>query len=663
MLQIISGKFFKSAERHSSAGKGILYSNYSWIAPIVTCIGVLEPVDSYRAVSSYVFNYTNQLERGSRGSLEVVRVGDSEIVRQFQLLCMFGLRACFSDDRALVLTNCRKAGISVSDTLVPSSFASRVFDSKLMGSVAEIDRFVHLVEQVIGLPRAQYVAVINVLDNLDHALQVLNWNIDLSYSMLVYCLESLSQNFDGESPRWSDYDDTTRGALDKLLSTADPTLAESIRETLLSSAHQKLSARFINFIESHLRESYFVEEAQGKTHPLRRSHLRRALKNVYIMRSGYVHKLQPIRDQLHHAGISRGEVFVWDKEPYLTFDGLLRLVFHVLNAFIFAQPTVATEEFNWRADLPGRINLNLAPEYWVWRHDGIDAPLPKDVLSAAVRDKFSGFLSHAVNVLATGVAMAPMRDLLVKYEKLMARASKTDRLRMLAVYILYNAIIREEYRVTDWEKVVEKYQTDAEGPSIENILVVLLLRGSVDESYDVLCRIYEGYCSSRFSKGAVEIPVVLELKLQLELANKALASGKQVDFVRFVNLAIADASGNSSAQAELASCRDSMSPVNHEKLFPRTPAQSAPEPVPPLAKIEEAKSATAALTTDDAGSEIKATSPTEKPEDAQPEIVATKTDEDVAPSAEAAGFVEQTEAAHSPGEVTSPNPSRGTNEM
>lgn len=63
MLQIISGKFFKSADRYVDEAKGITYSNYSWIAPIETCVATLEPVDTYRSVSSYVISYVNQIEK------------------------------------------------------------------------------------------------------------------------------------------------------------------------------------------------------------------------------------------------------------------------------------------------------------------------------------------------------------------------------------------------------------------------------------------------------------------------------------------------------------------------------------------------------------------------------------------------------------------------
>ena len=61
---IISGKFFTSTERHISEGKGIIYANYCWLAPIETCVATLEPVGSpSAAVSPYIISYRNQIEK------------------------------------------------------------------------------------------------------------------------------------------------------------------------------------------------------------------------------------------------------------------------------------------------------------------------------------------------------------------------------------------------------------------------------------------------------------------------------------------------------------------------------------------------------------------------------------------------------------------------
>jgi len=189
MLQIISGKFFKTDNRYIYEGRGITYSNYSWVQPIETCVATLEPVDTYRSVSSYVINYTNQIEKEEEHKgFSLARIGDSEIVQQFQLVCMFGLKAFFDIDRNNVEINCRQKSRSSGDTYLPSIFVPRFFKSQIDGQMGEIEAFIKFVDKVIGLPREKYLVVINCLNNFSHALQVLNLNLDLAYSMLVYSL-------------------------------------------------------------------------------------------------------------------------------------------------------------------------------------------------------------------------------------------------------------------------------------------------------------------------------------------------------------------------------------------------------------------------------------------------------------------------------------------
>ena len=62
MLQIITGKFFKKAERHQTSRKAVLFSNYDWIQPIATCVGTLESIDSGGGIATWVFSYVNQME-------------------------------------------------------------------------------------------------------------------------------------------------------------------------------------------------------------------------------------------------------------------------------------------------------------------------------------------------------------------------------------------------------------------------------------------------------------------------------------------------------------------------------------------------------------------------------------------------------------------------
>jgi hypothetical protein len=261
MLQIISGKFFKSDDCYSGKKRGITYSNYNWVNPIETCVATLEPVDQYWSSSaSYVISYVNKIEKKKAGPIR--ETGNAEIIQQFQLLCIFGLKAFFNTERNVVETHCRKQPKNLSDNNVPSWFVSRFFEPSISGNSNEISYFKDFVKKVIGMPRKSYLSTIKCLKNFSDALQIINYNIDLAYSMMVYCLESLSQEFDNFEPYWNDFEPKIKNNLDKLLSEIPQNIAKDIRDTLLKSSHLKLQKRFSDFIRQHISDDFFVEEAK-----------------------------------------------------------------------------------------------------------------------------------------------------------------------------------------------------------------------------------------------------------------------------------------------------------------------------------------------------------------------------------------------------------------
>jgi hypothetical protein len=81
VLQIITGKFFKTEHVYVTAQQGILYANYSGFLPIETRVGTLTPAACVRGVPAFVFTFDNRLEYdpGSRG-VQLARVGTDEII-------------------------------------------------------------------------------------------------------------------------------------------------------------------------------------------------------------------------------------------------------------------------------------------------------------------------------------------------------------------------------------------------------------------------------------------------------------------------------------------------------------------------------------------------------------------------------------------------------
>jgi hypothetical protein len=540
MLQIISGKFFKTEDRHKFDGKGITYSNYSWIEPIKTCVATLEPVDTYAPVSSYVISYINQIEKDKDGKPGIVRVGDAEIIKQFELLCIFGLKAYFNINKVDVAVNCRNVAKDMGDKQIPSKFVKRFFDSQIMGNTQEIKNFTKFVDQVIGLPRNKYKIVIKCIYNFVNALQAINFNLDLSYSIFVYCLESLTQGLKNFTSNWADYYPESKDKLDFVLMKINNNIADEIRTILLQSGNFKLLQRFSNFVCGHIDNSFFIDEAEKVGSALRKSELNRVLKNAYALRSRYVHNLKQILKQLEIPAIASADVFHWDNEPYLTINGLVRLTHHVITNFIWRQEYLEREEYNWKKDLPGIYTLAVAPQIWIGKHENFEP--------STVNKRFSGFLQNLQDAISNTGSLTDLDKLLEKYESLIPNAKKKDKLSMLAVYCLYNNFIVQSEKRLDYEKFLLKHQHSLNECCIEILITRLLLNQEWPWDIEECVEQYNNYLQNKFSENSLSIPTKIEICLIIEIANNYLRIKKIREYKEWLRRASLESAGKPEIQ-------------------------------------------------------------------------------------------------------------------
>ena len=550
MLQIISGKFFTSRERHVFEAKGITYGNFSWVAPIETCVATLEPVGGVSTgISPYVISYTNQIEKeeGARQA-SLVRTGDAEIVQQFECIATFGLGCLFGTDRWEIEFACRSQPKDSSDSFVPQHFVPRFFSPSNMGKAEEVERFVKLVKKIIGLPRKKYAALLTSLETLRHSLLVLSHNVDMAYSLLVYCLESLSQGFDGFQPVWDDYDEAVRGQLAPVLAEIDQGKAQQIRSTLVGAAQLRLQKRFTEFIATHISETFYIDEAKGRQQAVRPSELRRALQNTYYMRSGYVHMLKPIPSHLRVLRLADSDVFRWGAEPHLTFSGLLRVARHTIAQFIERGKYVEREDYDWRQDLPGIITLKMAPQYWIWRADGFR---PEHA-----HQRLSGFLAMFQEYLTDNKALTDLTDLMGKYEQLLPTAKKDDKVAMLSLYALFNRVADEERRSPRYEEMMKQHGSLLDECRIETVVVRMLIEESLPWSAEEVAEALDGHRSGRFAKKAVHVPVLIEVALAAWIANEHLNRENNTEYDRWSHIALLEATGIQDVQDHI---RDRMS--------------------------------------------------------------------------------------------------------
>lgn len=544
MLQIISGKFFENDSIEESNCKGIFYSNFYWILPIETCIGTLEPVDIFNmsSISPYVFNYKNQIEKGPNDT--IIRTGDVEIQKQFQLLCIFGLKSFFDSDRNYVELLCRKHPKSSAEQILPSVFLPRFFDYHIHGKIEEIEHFIQFVDKVIGLPRRKYLAVLDSINAFSQALQILNYNVDLAYSLMIYSLESLSQKFDEFEPTWEDYDYSVKNKLDELFVENDfeePTI-NSVREILLKSSNLRNMARFIDFTSKHVSDNFFKEESQGLKNCIRKSELKESLKNAYKMRSSYAHELEEIEDFLKMPQILKGgESIRSANKPYLTFAGLTRLVNHVIYNFIEEQNYLEEEKYNWRQDLPGIMTMNMHPQHWIG-DEKIFKPSDVDIT-------FSGFLTLILDNYFNDKPIINLEKLMLKIEMLIDAGLKDEsKYPMISLYFLYNNMIVDDFKSPNYNKFIKNYIALIFKCNIWNMITILLLNKKwpwdVNESVDH----YVKYVSKKFNKKSFNIPPFFELCIMIEIANRYLKKENIAEFNKWLDIVILEMPGQSECQ-------------------------------------------------------------------------------------------------------------------
>jgi hypothetical protein len=562
MLQIITGKFYKMTARHENPGKGILFSNFRSSYPIETVVGKLESVADSGSNGGLIFSYLHQLEVGPDPYFSIVRGGgeDAELIEQFRLLAIFGLRAWFSHDQSRVEHLCRSTRKGQTREWPPSKFVPRYFEPNLEGRLEDVAEFAALVKKTVALPRFKYLAVLGALRAIAGALEAVSGNVDLAYSMLVYALESLAQQFDGHEPQWEEYEPAIRTALDTVLAKATPEVAAEIRTALLCAGHVKLQARFIAFITAHVEERYFTSEAARVRAPVQKNSLKRVLANAYNLRSRYVHALEPVLHQLRQPELALSDALEWNHKPYLTFSGLLRLTTHIVRNFIARGQVLETEDIDWRNQLPGIVKWKMAPEYWL---------RPEKFTPGNAVQFLEGFIEHLYSPRDNN-AVVDMTGVMEIIEQRMSHAKKEEKVSMVSLYLLWNYTVSENLARTGYHEFLAKHATVLDEASIEFLAASVGLDSEWRHPLDALVTTFRRYTTAKFNPLSLSLPRIVEAAIASKIANRAIDDGKLEIFREMLDFARLNLPGCIEIQQQLSEAMVALKRVDVFSVLGRT---------------------------------------------------------------------------------------------
>jgi hypothetical protein len=561
MLQIISGKFYRSENRNHNDCKGILYSNISWPQKIETCVATIEASECYGQIASYVISYDNQIEKPEVSTgFELVKTGDKEIIRQLKIICAFALNSFFDEEKTAVYNLCRQYAITSRDHKIPSGCIPRTLDLGLQATQQEVDYLIEFINNMIGLPRIIYNALINCIDTYNKALIALDSDIYLAYSMMVYCLESLSQRFDNYVPSWEDYDQNQRVRLERCFDGLDSSKVQIIKDILTENAHFKLSKRFISFVTENLDEAFFTTYAHKRKRALQKSELDQALLNAYKIRSKYVHALEPIMPQLTIPSISKdSDVYEFIHDTFLTLSGLQRIVRKAVKNFVEKQIKVSTEELNWQNELPDILHMEQAPQYWIWKHEGLQ---PEHIVG-----KFEGL----IEIIVSGAKGLPdMRNVIDKCMTFFDKAKPQHKMVIYCLNKLYNSFIAEESRTSNYEKFLSDNSALLNDCCIESLALVSLplsFDHKINWDSETLESVIIKYNKRKFDSKHIRFPVIFETIIYLQMANSYKDDNNMEKQKEWLHYALLNCAGNEMLQRQIYKTLETLDVFDISSLY------------------------------------------------------------------------------------------------
>lgn len=515
MLQINSGKLFTRPVGRTNHLRGVLFSNLQlYSRDIVTEAGTLRMTDGLNGSSAIVYELEERIEQQEPDILISHTI--SPFLQDFSALATFGLKAVVSPDPTLVKLLC-STNPGLSSYHAPREFVSRFFEDRLHPSDEDAEAFAEFTAKLIALDRRTFLAVMQAIRTFVSGLFRLRDDLALAYTLFVSAVESLAQAFDGYETQWTDIDARKQASVDDALKGSAAATARKVREAIVAAEHPSLARRYRAFVIDHIGRDYFRELAAGRSHPIARHQLDAALRQAYSIRSRYVHNLRGLPDDLT---LPHGtwEVANVGRVPTLTFEGLVRLTYHVIRTFVERAPSIEREPYNYSREESGTRMVMLAPEYWIAQ----PLPRPKDA-----RIRLEGLLEQMMPVLeqSPDAKITDIRPIYPDIERHLASGPKTHKPALLALYALFAGLLGDDYRSPTLAIELDRLRTIFDSPSSEALIMRLLFEQMEDWPLKDHCAALDTHLSMRSKPNGLQTPRILDAGLCVALAERYRLAG------------------------------------------------------------------------------------------------------------------------------------------
>ncbi|MFF1830687.1 hypothetical protein [Paenarthrobacter sp. NPDC058040] len=464
MLQIASGIYFSSNDLYETLHRCVAYSNGLRILgdDVELPIGTLRFSTGQERYKPLVIEATDRLEAYNPDGTEAwhVATGGDELIEDVAYVVSFAWN--------VVVTKSRETA----DRLVghPGGYQAPGSPQRLLRGTFEPSRFLTDSEleelhrfstELLKLRRDKFEASMRAIRRIVDASMLVVSDPTLAYTLYVAALESLSGDGSPVPQSWADYDGRRRKIIDAACEGLQEEAHSRIQQAVLQIDQLSLRRRYIGFVVDHVTSEFYRDEARGTVRPIRAPQLEKALDFAYQTRSRSMHSLRTLAPELW--SIANGEDTMWHEgQTVLTLEGLNRLSRHVVRTYVRRAPKGVDEDFKarYREFLPGQIKMRLAPQLWVGSADSFSAGRGPGIFNA---------LLEMVVAAKRGEkgAIVDMARPLERIEALLtSEAKQSSRIPLVAAYVLWDALVPEQYRRPNATRFIERFVDDLDSPSI-----------------------------------------------------------------------------------------------------------------------------------------------------------------------------------------------------
>ena len=517
MLQAATGKLFTNRENpRQKDRKGVIYSNLNLGAfeRFSTRIGTLVSLESSHTPAALGYEMTEYMEAADQAPGVLVSRAMAAYIGDFADVASFSLQVICSPDVHIaerLLHQRHRPG-----DYPPTERLARFYDASVRVTEPELLAFEQFADQLIDLPRTNYLAVIQAIRTYVAAVHRMSDDLNLAYTLLVMCIESLAQKFDGHEATWVDIPDQKRAGVDEALANVSEQDAQKVREAVLEVIHPRLGFRFVQFIMAHLPTEYFSVQADAQKYPIGRRDLEAALQNLYGVRSSYVHTLKPLTKEFLHFASHR-ETWEDDGKLTFTFQGLFRLVRAVIIEFVRKAPKIEHEPCNYESDNPSLLRLRVAPQHWIYDPAGFEAQSSRryfqglvELLDQCLVEYPNRKLHRPNQIIDKGLSIQP-------------QMSEGQNVPFLALWWLSSAYLgHDPERRAYTENEVELLNK----PSVDSLITQTLIGSDSEWTPTVHQLQLDRYYTQRYKSSGIRVPTNVEACMALTLAERHRREGE-----------------------------------------------------------------------------------------------------------------------------------------